>query len=332
MKIVIPAAGAGKRLYPHTYTKPKPMVFVVGKPIIGHILDKAIAMKPSEVVIVVGYMKDRLISYVDENYRKKFRKITYVHQEQQLGLGHSIYVTKEAVGDSPVMIALGDMIFKGGYREFADMHRGNGACSGSIGVKEIDNPRHYGIVSLDGEGRVTKLEEKPRRSASRLGIAGVYFIEDSPALFKALAGIVRYHGEGEIQLTDALQRTVEQGADYRTFEVNSWYDCGRPASLLEVNRLLLAELKPKWKLVEKSIVIDPVSIGKDVVIENSIIGPNVSISDNSTISNSIVEDSIVGFYSDVQHMMLRQSIIGDDVVLSGKSNSLNIGDSSTIEF
>jgi glucose-1-phosphate thymidylyltransferase len=308
------------------------MVFVAGKPIIGHILDKAIDMKPEEVVIVVGYMKDRLIDYVSENYTRKFRKITYVHQEQQLGLGHSIYVAREAVGDSPVMIALGDMIFKGGYKEFADLHRCNGKCSGSIGVKDIDNPRHYGIVSLDDDGRVKKLVEKPKRSTSKLGIAGVYFIEDTPSLFKALDKIVAGRGEGEVQLTDALQLAVEKGANYRTFEVNSWYDCGRPASLLEVNRLLLAELKPKWKLVEHSIVIDPVSIGKDVVIENSIIGPNVSISDNSTITNSIIEDSIVGFHSEVRHMMLRQSIVGDGVVLAGKSNSLNIGDSSTIEF
>ena len=332
MKIVIPAAGAGKRLYPHTYTKPKPMVFVAGKPIIGHILDKAIDMKPEEVVIVVGYMKERLIDYVKENYRRKFRKITYVDQDEQLGLGHSIYVARTAVGDSPVMIALGDMIFKGGYKAFADLHRCNGSCSGSIGVKEIDNPRHYGIVTLDEGGRVTKLVEKPKRSTSKLGIAGVYFIEDTPALFKALGKIVRNRSEGEVQLTDALQKSVEGGADYRTFEVNSWYDCGRPASLLEVNRLLLAELKPKWKLTERSIIIDPVSIGKDVLIENSIIGPNVSISDNCEIRNSIIEDSIVGFQSDVRHMMLRGSILGDGVVLSGKSKSLNIGDSSTIEF
>jgi glucose-1-phosphate thymidylyltransferase len=332
MKIVIPAAGAGKRLYPHTYNKPKPMVFVAGKPIIGHILDKAVAMRPEEVVVVVGYMKEPLISYVSENYTQKFKKITFVSQDQQLGLGHSIYVAREAVGDSPIMIALGDMIFKGGYEEFVELHRRNGTCSGSIGVKDIDNPRHYGIVSLDTDGRVKKLVEKPKRTASRLGIAGVYFIEDTPALFRALGHIVSKRDEGEVQLTDGLQRAVEAGADYRTFEVNSWYDCGRPASLLEVNRLLLAELKPKWKLVEHSIVIDPVSIGKDVLIENSIIGPNVSISDNSTICNSIVEDSIVGFHSEVRHMMLRQSIIGDGVVLSGKANALNIGDSSTIEF
>ncbi|OPY29044.1 MAG: Bifunctional protein GlmU [Methanocella sp. PtaU1.Bin125] len=332
MKIVIPAAGAGKRLYPHTYTKPKPMVFVAGKPIIGHILDKAIDLKPEEVVIVVGYMKERLIDYVNENYRRKFRRISYVTQEQQLGLGHSIYVAREAVGDSPAMIALGDMIFKGGYKEFAELHRCNGQCSGSIGVKEIDNPRHYGIVFTDYQGRVKKLVEKPKRSSSRLGIAGVYFIEDSPGLFRALEQVIESHTNGEIQLTDALQKAVENGADYHTFEVNSWYDCGRPESLLEVNRLLLSEQKPSRKRIDHSIVIEPVSIGKNVTIENSIVGPNVSISDGSTIRSSIVEDSIVGLHSEIRHMMLRSSLVGDGVVLSGKSNTLNIGDSSTIEF
>ena len=332
MKIVIPAAGAGKRLYPHTYTKPKPMVFVAGKPIIGHILDKAIDLRPEEVIVVVGYMKEPLIAYVDANYRRKFRKITFVHQEQQLGLGHSIHVAREAIGDSPVMIALGDMIFKGGYREFAEQHRCNGECSGSIGVKEVDSPRHYGIVLADYRGRVKRLVEKPRRSKSKLGIAGVYFIEDTPALFKALDHVVRRRNGGEVQLTDALQKAVEAGADYRTFEVNSWYDCGRPESLLEVNRLLLSELKPRPKPAGSSIIIDPVSIGDNVVIESSIIGPNVSVSDDCEIRNSIIEDSIVGLHSAVRHMMLRQSILGDGVVLSGKSNSLNIGDSSTIEF
>ncbi len=332
MKIVIPAAGAGKRLYPHTYTKPKPMVFVAGKPIIGHILDKAIDMKPEEVIIIVGHMKEPLIAYVRENYHRKFKKITFVNQEQQLGLGHSIYVAREAVGDSPMMIALGDMIFKGGYKEFAEQHGCNGKCSGSIGVKEIDNPRHYGIVFTDYTGRVKKLVEKPKRSSSKMGIAGVYFIEDSPALFRALEQVVRSHGDEEIQLTDALQKAVEGKADYRTFEVNSWYDCGRPESLLEVNRLLLSESKLHARCPDGSIIIGPVSTGKDVTIENSIVGPNVSISDGSTIKDSIVEDSIVGLHSQIRHMMLKSSIVGDGVVLSGKSNTLNIGDSSTIEF
>lgn len=332
MKVVIPAAGAGKRLYPHTYTKPKPMVYVAGKPIIGHILDKAVDLQPEELIVVVGYMKEKLIDYVDEHYRGIFRKITYVNQEQQLGLGHSIYVAREAIGDSPIMIALGDMIFKGGYSDFARQHACNGKCSGSIGVKEIDNPSHYGIVYLNGDGTIKKLVEKPKKSTSNTGIAGVYFIDDTPGLIKALEKVVAHRGTGEVQLTDALQKAVEGGSDYRTFEVSSWYDCGRPESLLEVNRLLLSEKSTSsWK-PRNSILIEPVSLGSDVDIENSIIGPNVSISDGARISSSIIEDSIIGSHSEIRRMALRSSIVGDGAILSGKANSLNIGDSSTIEF
>lgn len=332
MKVVIPAAGAGKRLYPHTYTKPKPMVYVAGKPIIGHILDKAVDLHPDEVIVVVGYMKDKLIDYVDEEYSGTFKKITYVNQEQQLGLGHSIYVAREAIGDHPVMIALGDMIFKGGYSDFASLHASNGECSGSIGVKEIDNPSHYGIVNLQGDGTIRKLVEKPKKSASRLGIAGVYFIDDTPALIKALETVMAERKAGEVQLTDALQKLVEAGSKLKTFEVSSWYDCGRPESLLEVNRLLLSEKQgSNWK-PRDSIIVEPVSIGRGVEIEHSIIGPNVSISDGAKVTCSIIEDSIIGSHAEIRRMALRSSIVGDGAIISGKANSLNIGDSSTIEF
>jgi glucose-1-phosphate thymidylyltransferase len=330
--VVIPAAGAGKRLYPHTYTKPKPMVFVAGKPIIGHILDKMLGLEPEEVIIVVGYMRDKIVSYVNANYGRAFNKITFVNQELQLGLGHSIYVTEKAVDGSPILIALGDMIFKDGYSEFLKLHRCNGECSGSIGVKAIDNPGHYGIVYLNADQTIERLVEKPKSSTSNLGIAGVYFIDDTPRLFKALDGIVHSGRNGEIQLTDALQRAVEEGSVYKTFEVSSWYDCGRPQSLLEVNRILLSENCRSENGAKNSIIIEPVSIGKNAMVENSIIGPYVSISDGAVVNNSIIEDSIVGNNAEVNHMMLRSSIIGDQAILIGKSNALNIGDSSTIEF
>jgi glucose-1-phosphate thymidylyltransferase len=332
MKVIIPAAGAGKRLYPHTYTKPKPMVFVAGKPIIGHILDKMVDIEPEEVIVVVGYMKDKIISYVKANYSDSFKKITFVNQEQQLGLGHSIFVTRDQVGDSPILIALGDMIFRDGYSDFLDQHRCNGDSSGSIGVKLIDNPQHYGIVYLGPDRTIEKLVEKPEHSTSNLGIAGVYFIEDTPMLFDAIGSLMKTNHKEEVQLTDALQLSVENGSIYKTFEVNSWYDCGRPESLLEVNRILLAENAVSNNGAKNSIIIEPVSIGRNAKIDNSIIGPYVSISDGATVSSTIIEDSIVGNNAEIKHMMLRYSIIGDHAILIGKSNALNIGDSSTIEF
>src|SRR5450759_4201775 len=203
MKVVIPAAGAGKRLFPHTFTKPKPMVYIAGKPIIGHILDRMIDVEPEEVILVVGYKKEQIISYIDQHYSNIF-KITYVNQDEQLGLGHSIYTAREAIGESEIMIAHGDMIFKSGYSEFYKQQLTNGGCSGSIGVREVEDPTKYGIVELEGKC-IKRLEEKPEKPASNLGIAGVYFIKETHVLLSILEEMVnnsrRTRGEYPVSYT-----------------------------------------------------------------------------------------------------------------------------------
>lgn len=334
MKIIIPAAGAGKRLFPHTFTKPKPMVYIAGKPIIGHILDRMKDVESDEIIMVVGYKKEQIISYVDKNYSKIFN-IKYVNQEEQLGLGHSIYVAKSEIEDSDIMIALGDMIFKAGYSEFYRHHLNNGDCSGSIGVREVEDPKKYGIVELRDK-YIRKLEEKPTRPRSNLGIAGVYFIKDTPVLLSILEEMVKKdtRTRGEYQLTDALQEMVNRGYHLKPFPVSSWYDCGHPESLLETNRVLLQEKKDVDQVcrIKDSVVIQPVAIGENVTIINSVVGPYTSIADDSYIDSSIISDSVIGSRSHLSKVNLQKSIVGDDASVHGKHNSLNIGDSSSIEF
>ncbi len=334
MKVIIPAAGAGKRLFPHTFTKPKPMVYIAGKPIIGHILDRMKEVEPEEIIMVVGYRKEQIMSYVDKNYSSVF-DIRYVDQEEQLGLGHSIYVAREEIGDSDIMIALGDMIFKAGYAEFYRRYLNNGACSGSIGVREVDDPEKYGIVELEGK-YIKKLEEKPVHPKSNLGIAGVYFIKDTPVLLTILDEMINRNirTRGEYQLTDALQEMVKRGHILKTFQVSSWYDCGRPESLLETNRVLLDEkedIDPVFQ-IKDSVIIQPVAVGENVTIINSVIGPHASIASDSYIESSIISDSVIGSRSSISKVNLQRSIVGDDANVHGKHNSLNIGDSSSIEF
>ncbi len=334
MKVVIPAAGAGKRLFPHTYTKPKPMVYIAGKPIIGHILDRIRDLEPEEIIMVVGYRKEQIVSYVDKNYSDVF-KIRYVDQEEQLGLGHSIYAAKDAINDSDIMIALGDMIFKAGYLEFYHHHMTNGDCSGSIGVREVDDPRKYGIVEREGR-YIKRLEEKPAKPKSNLGIAGVYFIKDSPVLLLILEELIKNdkRTRGEYQLTDALQEMVNRGYHLKTFPVSSWYDCGHSESLLETNRVLLDEKNNEDNIhqIKDSVIIKPVAIGENVTIINSVIGPYASIASDSYIESSIISDSVIGSRSHISKVNLQRSIVGDDANVQGKHNSLNIGDSSSIEF
>jgi glucose-1-phosphate thymidylyltransferase len=334
MKVIIPAAGAGKRLFPHTFTKPKPMVYIAGKPIIGHILDRMKDVEPEEVIMVVGYRKERIMSYVDENYSDIFR-IKYVEQAEQLGLGHSIYVARDEIGDSEIMIALGDMIFKAGYSEFYGHYLNNGDCSGSIGVREVDDPKKYGIVELEGK-YIKRLEEKPARPKSRLGIAGVYFIKETKILLSILEDMIKKdtRTRGEYQLTDALQEMVNRGYRLKTFPVSSWYDCGHHESLLETNRVLLDEKEDIDQVYEikDSVIIPPVAIGDNVTIINSVVGPHASIARDSIIESSIISDSVIGSRSHISKVNLQRSIVGDDASVHGKHNSLNIGDSSSIEF
>jgi len=341
VKVVIPVAGAGKRLFPHTFTKPKPMVYIAGKPIIGHILDRMVDLEPEEIILVVGYRKEQIISYVEENYSDIFN-MTYVEQEHQLGLGHSIYVAKDAVGDCPIMIALGDMIFKAGYNDFYLKHFNNGHCDCSIGVWEVDEPEKYGIVEAEGNC-ITMLVEKPKNSVSKNGIAGVYFIQQPKVLFDIVDEMLDNKADGEIQLTDALQCMLERGNRMKMFHVSSWYDCGHSESLLETNHILLDESNSCGSDncddnynsnydTNDSVIIEPISLGKGVVIVNSVIGPHVSIADNCYVETSIISNSIIGSGSTIKDVNLKSSVIGDNVNLNGKYNSLNIGDSSSIEF
>ena len=334
MKVIIPAAGAGKRLFPHTFTKPKPMVYIAGKPIIGHILDRMKDVEPEEVIMVVGYRKEQIMSFVDKNYSDIFT-IKYVDQPEQLGLGHSIYVARDEIGDSEIMIALGDMIFKAGYFEFYSHYLNNGDCSGSIGVREVEEPEKYGVVELEGK-YIKGLEEKPVRPKSKLGIAGVYFIKETQILLSILEEMIKKETRtrGEYQLTDALQEMVNRGYRLKTFPVSSWYDCGHQESLLETNRVLLEEkedIDQVFKLKD-SVIIQPVAIGENVTIINSVIGPHASIADDSIIESSIISDSVIGSRSHISKVNLQSSIVGDEASVHGKHNSLNIGDMSSIEF
>ncbi|MGB8216496.1 MAG: sugar phosphate nucleotidyltransferase [Candidatus Methanoperedens sp.] len=334
IKVVIPAAGAGKRLFPHTFTKPKPMVYIAGKPIIGHILDRMKDVEPAEIIMVVGYKKEQIISYVDKNYSGSFN-IRYVDQEEQLGLGHSIYVARDEIGDSEIMIALGDMIFKAGYLEFYKHYLTNGECAASIGVREVDDPKKYGIVELEGK-YIKRLEEKPAHPKSNLGIAGVYFIKETSVLLSVLDDMIKKNmrARGEYQLTDALQEMVNRGHNLKTFPVSSWYDCGHPESLLETNRVLLDEKEDIDHVhqIKDSVIIQPVAIGDNVTIINSVVGPHASIASDSYIESSIISDSVIGSRSHISKVNLQRSIVGDDASVHGKHNSLNIGDSSSIEF
>ncbi len=339
MKALIPAAGVGMRLRPHTHTKPKPLVSVAGKPILGHILD-SLRGCVDEVFIIVGYMKEKVIAFANRHYADDFR-FEFVEQENRLGLGHAVWLglrAMEAMGElEPVLITLGDEFFGMDYATMIERHGSLGATDATLGVKIVDKPSNYGIVELD-EGMITGMIEKPApgETDSNIAIAGVYIVENAPLLSICLTELIGSDAPpagAEYQLTDALQMMVERGATLGSFMIERWYDCGRPEMLLHVNRVLLGQYGSALAGErENTVFIEPVIVEEGCEFCNSVIGPYVSVAAGTKINNSIIKNSIIGSESAISGMFLMASIIGDHVTLSGRGNRLNIGENTEIKM
>jgi glucose-1-phosphate thymidylyltransferase len=331
VKAIIPVAGIGTRLRPHTHTAPKVLLPVAGKPMLSHILDELESLGFDEVTFIIGYKGEMIREYVETNY--KF-KANFVEQKQMLGLGHAISLAKpHHYGDEPVLIILGDTIFCADLRTVFE--RGESA----LGVKKVEDARRFGIVELDKRGEVKRLVEKPDVPPSNLAIVGIYYMKHPKLLFDCLDEIIAegHTTKGEFQLTDALQKMLDRGERMRVFMVEGWYDCGKPETMLETNRDLLdrglTDFEQYSKVADRfpgSVILMPVAIGEGVKIDNCIVGPYVSISAYSSLKACIVRNSIIGYHSEVTNTVLADSIISDNAKVVGSERKLNVGDSSEI--
>jgi glucose-1-phosphate thymidylyltransferase len=322
MKVIIPVAGIGSRLRPLTHTAPKVLLQVAGKPILGHVLDGLKGLKIDEVIFVVGFMGEKIVDYVRKNY--KF-KSSFVRQKKLKGLGYAVYLGARRVkAEEPVLIILGDTVFE---IDLKPVLRKN--CS-ALGIKEVEDPKRFGIVELEN-GFAKKLIEKPEKPTSKKALVGVYYIKCGQLLKRALWDVMveNIRTRGEYQLTDALQLMIEKGVKFSTFDVEGWYDCGKPETLLETNRHLLSRLK-KTREIKGNVIIPPVFIPKSCKLENSIIGPNVSIGNHAVIRHSVIKNSILGEKSEVNYCLLDSSLVGDNSQVLGKFQKLNVGDSSEV--
>ena len=329
MNAIIPVAGRGTRLRPHTHTQPKVLMNVAGKPILAYILDDLRALGVDEITFVVGHLADQVEEYVRERY--SFRA-HFVHQEEALGNGHAIYVAREHL-IGPTLIMFGDTIVEADLRAVADLPHS------AIGVQRVDDPRAFGVVELNGDGFVRRLWEKPERPPDGLAcipdlaVVGVYMIREPRPFRAALEEMVarRRMAKGEYWLADALQIFVDRGARLGTFPVRRWYDCGTPEALLRANHALL-ELAPAPRRIDGTFVIPPSSIAESAKVEGSVIGPYVTIADGAHVVNSVLRDSIVNAHARVERVVLEHSIIGEHATVKGRQARINIGDSSEIEL
>lgn len=331
MKAVIPVAGVGTRLRPHTYTQPKPLIPVAGKPLIASIIDQLVSDGGiTEFILVIGYLGDKMRNYIENRY--PHLDVTFVYQEARLGLGHAMYMAISAFEDSEeILIVLGDTIFEGNLKSLLKQPN---SC---LGVKKVDDPREFGVVEIGDNGYISRVVEKPRIPKSNMALVGLYKISDVGVLVEALKYIIANNilTIDEYQLSDALMRMVEMGVQFTIFEVDNWYDCGKKDILLDTNAMLLkrqGNASEDIPAFENTIIVHPVSIGEHCEIKNSIIGPNVCIGDNSILNYAIVSNSIIGSYARIEETVLEKSIIGSDAAIKGLSLSLNIGDNTEIDF
>ncbi|MFT3946855.1 MAG: sugar phosphate nucleotidyltransferase [Agriterribacter sp.] len=329
MKAIIPVAGAGTKLRPHTYTQPKALIPLAGKTVLSIIVDQLAEAGIREFIFIIGYLGDKIQDYVKEHYPDL--TCHFVFQNERQGLGHAIYLAKDIVGSDEVFIALGDTICEYDVKEVVDSNES------MLGVKKVDDPRNFGVAEMGDNGSIAKVVEKPQIPKSNMALVGLYKIKDTAFLFSCLEKMINdgVKTRNEFNLTDALECMIKSGVQFKSFKVQNWFDCGRIDTLLESNAILMKKLGGKISpehIFENVIIVPPVSIAKGCEIRNTIIGPNVAIGEDAKITYSIVRDSIIGSFANLYDVVLHDSLIGSDTEIKGETRSLNIGDNTQIDL
>lgn len=331
MKAVIPVAGIGSRLRPHTHTQPTTLVPVAGKPILGHIIDHLIGGNIQEFVFILGYLGDKIESYIQENYPNI--ETNFVIQEPREGLAHAIWTARQYLdNEDEIFIVLGDTI------AHVDLELLKKSPYSVLCVQKVSNPMLFGIAEINKDTNfVKKLIEKPKIPKSNLALVGLYKITNVNVLLQSIEEMIsnKVKTNNEFQLTDALMKMIEKGEKMTTLLVDNWFDCGRRSALLQANAILLerkVQKYPKKYEFPETIIINPVRIGENCEISDAIIGPNVAIGNNAKIHRSIIQDTIIGSFSELKDVILHNSIIGNDSLLKGVVHKLSIGDSTEIDL
>ena len=327
MKIIVPMAGRGSRLRPHTLTVPKPLLPVAGKPIVQRLVEDIAKVSDEnidEIAFIIGDFGTETEEQLKEIAKSLGAKGSVYHQDEALGTAHAILCAKDSL-EGNVVVAFADTLFRADFKLDTEN-------DGIIWVNQIDNPSAFGVVKLDEEGTITDFVEKPKEFVSDLAIIGIYYFKSGEKLRNELQYLIDndIRENGEYQITNALENMKQKGAKFKTGQVTAWMDCGNKNVTVETNQRVLAfegkNIIEGNYTNENSVIIEPCFIGENVVLKNTIIGPHVSVGNNTAIENSVIENSIIQNETFICNGNFKNSMIGNKVNFQGKAQDLSIGD------
>ncbi|MDQ4045076.1 MAG: sugar phosphate nucleotidyltransferase [Chloroflexota bacterium] len=323
MDVILPVAGLGTRLRPHTWSKPKPLVPVAGKPMLEHVLDRVMVENPEKLVFITGYRGDQIEEWARATYDIP---LEFVEQPKMLGQTDAIIRTRDTVKDD-ALILFPDMLFEADFSGLPDL-----GVDGVAYTKEIDDPSAFGVAVLNEEGRVSRLVEKPSEPVSNLAVIGIYYIRHMADLYDAIDRQIeqKLMTKGEYFLADALQIMIDSGKSFVTRNVPVWEDCGNSEALLQTNRYLLDNGSAAERDLAGGVVIQPSTVHPDADISGSVVGPYASIHAGVTIHNSVVADAIVQENAVIENAVVDHSVIGEKAEIRGTANRLDIGDNAKV--
>ena len=324
MKVIIPLAGKGTRLRPHTHLVPKPMMKVAGKPVMSYVLDDLKKLgNVEQVIYITGHLKEKV-----EEFARSEMKVpsVFIEQKVQDGTAGAVALAKPYV-DQPVLIVFVDTIFDADLSKVKSVD-----ADGIIWVKEVEDYQRFGVVVTDKDGNMTKIVEKPKTPISRRANIGLYYIRNWKLLYEGIDYVLKQpKNQGEYYLTDAFQYMIERGAKIQVVDVEGWYDAGKLDTLLETNQAMLARGRSRQpKVSDDSSIIAPVYIEDGVTLKKSKVGPNVSIGAGSMLEGVEVSHSIIGERAKISSSVLVNSLVGDDTVLKGVKGEVTVGDHSEV--
>ncbi|PLY10948.1 MAG: nucleotidyltransferase [Desulfuromonas sp.] len=329
MKVILPVAGKGTRLRPHTHTKAKSLVRVAGKTVLQHIIERLLELKPSEYIFITDENGSQIENFMRDAFPEL--KCSYVVQHERLGPAHAVALASPRIetGDD-VLVVFNDTIFVTDLEKIPQLCAD---CDGLIYSKEVEDYQRFGVNVVE-QGYIVDMVEKPDTPVSRLAQVGLYYLKDAERFMSYLEESIEKGDKvkGEYYLPAVFMRMIGDGLRFRAPEIDAWLDCGKPETLLETNRYLLRGRHHNHGQAINSVLIEPVHLAPGVVVSNSILGPNVSVALNSRIENSIVRDSIINTDSEVRDMLLEKTLLGDSVRLIGSLRRMSIGDHSQIEM